>query len=69
MHRLYSKHVVANVTGMAVTYADWLIRAGRVAEGERVLEWAEKFEPKTELGPVHTQRIAELRAAAKKRAR
>jgi len=69
VHRLYSKHVVANVTGMAVTYADWLIRAGRVAEGERVLEWAEKFEPKTELGPVHTQRIAELRAAAKKRAR
>jgi hypothetical protein len=52
-----------------VTYADWVIRAGRVAEGERVLEWVEKFEPKTELGPVFTQRIAELRAAEKQRGR
>jgi hypothetical protein len=69
VHRLYSKQVVANVTGMAVTYADWMIRVGRVADGERVLEWAEKFEPKTELGPVFTQRIAELREAAKKQAR
>ncbi len=64
VHRVYSKRVARTVTGTALTYAEWLIRAGRIAEGERVLDWADRFEARTELGPSFTSEIAELRAAA-----
>ena len=67
VHHVYSKRVVRTVTGTGLTYAEWLIRAGRTDEAEEVLEWAQRFELRTELGPSLTREIANLRAAAAKR--
>ncbi|MFH1680136.1 MAG: tetratricopeptide repeat protein [Candidatus Eisenbacteria bacterium] len=61
---LYTKRLAANVTEAALEYADVLIRAGRLAEAREILDWAETFESRTELGAVSGDRIAELRAAA-----
>ena len=61
---LYTKEIAKNVTYAALSYAEEMIGEGRLKVTEKTLDWAEKFERRTELGPVYTRRIAELRDAA-----
>ncbi|MGB6648149.1 MAG: tetratricopeptide repeat protein [Bacteroidota bacterium] len=61
---LYTKEIAKNITFSALSYAEEMIGEGKLKAAEKTLDWAEKFERKTELGPVYTRRIAELRDAA-----
>jgi len=60
---LYTKEIVKNVTAAALFYAEEMIGEGKLKVAEKSLTWAEEFERRTELGPVYTRRIAELRDA------
>jgi hypothetical protein len=55
---------VKNVTAAAVTYSTWLINAKMFNDAKYWLSWAENLERQSELGPVFTGKIAELRKAA-----
>ena len=64
IRRIYSRNVVKNVTAAAVAYSTWLIKANKFSDARQWLSWAENLERQTELGPVFTGKIAELRKAA-----
>ena len=64
IRRIHTKNVVKNVTAAAVTYSTWLINAKKFNDAKYWLSWAENLERQTELGPVFTGKIAELRKAA-----
>ncbi len=57
----YTKRLAPNVSEAAVFYAEELIKAERFDDAATALDWAERFENATEMGPVFTERIAELR--------
>jgi len=61
---LYTKRLAMNVTEAAFAYGAELIKAKRFADALRVLSWAEDFEETTELGPVYTEQISQLKEAA-----
>ena len=62
---VYSNRLVENVTAAALRHSQALIEAGRASEAYKMLTWAERFEKKTELGPVSTEHIQKLKEAAK----
>jgi tetratricopeptide (TPR) repeat protein len=61
---LYTKEIARDVTYAALALAEEMIGEGKLKMAEKTLNWAEEFEKRTELGPVYTRRIAELRDAA-----
>jgi tetratricopeptide (TPR) repeat protein len=61
IRRMYTKNLVRNVTETALVYAESLLKAKRIAEANRWIGWADELDRKAELGPVFTQRIAQLR--------
>lgn len=67
IRRLYTKYIVKNVTQAALVYSQEMIKAKKFKDAKRMLSWAEAFERKTELGPVYTEQITQLKAAAEKR--
>jgi tetratricopeptide (TPR) repeat protein len=66
IRRYYTKGIAGIVFEMALTYSKELIKARRDVEAERTLQWLENFEKKTELGPVSTEEILQLRNVIKK---
>lgn len=64
VRQAYTKGIARNITATALTYSDLLIKSGRFSEGQTWLNWAEKFEKKTEFGPAFTEQIARLKEAA-----
>jgi hypothetical protein len=58
---IYTKELVRNITLMALAYSESLIRAKQYAKADGILNWVETFEKKTELGPVYSERISELK--------
>lgn len=66
IRRLYTKNVVRNVTATALTYTEQLIEAKRLSEAGRWVNWTEEVERNTELGPVSTERVAQLKGALSK---
>jgi tetratricopeptide (TPR) repeat protein len=58
---IYTKRLAGNITHMALEYAEELLKTGNFNRAEVILKWAEKFENITELGPVNSGRISELR--------
>jgi tetratricopeptide (TPR) repeat protein len=67
VRRVFTNQLVENITAAALVYSESLIEAGRIADAKDMLDWAEKFEKKTEHGPTFTDRIAELKAECRKR--
>jgi hypothetical protein len=61
---LYTKEIARDVTYAGLALAEEMIGAGKLKMAEKTLQWAEEFEKKTELGPVYSRRIGELRDAA-----
>ena len=61
---LYIKHIAKNITQAAIIYSEEMIKARKFEEAERMLNWAEAFENRTELGPVFTEEIAQLKKEA-----
>lgn len=58
---VHTAEIVKNITAAALRYCEDLIQAGRASEALEMLQWVEEFESKTELGPVSTKEIQELR--------
>ncbi len=58
---MYTKYLANNITAMAITLGDELIKSERFNEALVTLDWAEEFERSNELGPVFTDRIAYLK--------
>jgi len=58
---LYTKGIASNVTEAAVVYGEVLIREGKLAEAEKILNRAEDFEKMTEQGSVFMEQIRLLR--------
>ena len=67
VRKLYTKHIVKNVTQAAIVYSEEMINAKNFREALRILSWAEDFEKKTELGPVHAEQLSQLKAEAEGR--
>ena len=64
---MHTNEIVTNITAAAMRYSQALIESGRASEALEMLSWAEKFEAKTELGPVSAKGIAELKKVAKEK--
>jgi tetratricopeptide (TPR) repeat protein len=64
VRRLYTKDIIKNVTLAALAYGNEMIKSENFTEAKRILRWAEEFEKKTELGPVFTLQISQLKEAA-----
>jgi hypothetical protein len=62
VRRVYTKYLAKNITYSAIVYSQNMIDAGHLNEAARMLNWAEGFEKKTELGPVYTEQISQLKA-------
>lgn len=65
VRRAYTNRLVNNIAAVALNYCKDLIKAGRTTEALKMLQWVEEFEGKTELGPVSTREIEELRGDAR----
>jgi hypothetical protein len=61
IRRVYTKNIVRNVTETAILYGESLLKANRLPEASRWANWAEGLDRKSELGPVLTERIAQLK--------
>ena len=61
IRRLYTKYGAKNITRSALVFSEELIEAKKAAEAMKILNWAEEFERRTELGPVFTEEIARLK--------
>ncbi len=57
----HTNKLAGNITFMALRYVEELIRSGNMDDAREILDWTEEFENTTELGPVMTERISELR--------
>jgi hypothetical protein len=66
VRRTQTKRLAANVTAMAIAYAEALINGSDTSRAMQVLSWAREFEAMTELRPVFTERISDLEAAARR---
>jgi len=64
---MHTNKIVTNITAAAMRYSQALIESGRASEALEMLSWTEKFEAKTELGPVAAELIAELKKVAKEK--
>ena len=62
---LYTKRLAMNVTKAALVYSEELIRAKEFNDAVKILDWADDFEKTTDLGSVFTERISQLRDAAR----
>ncbi len=62
-----SNRLVENVTAAALRYSQVLIESERPEEALEMLEWAEKFESKTESGPAFAEKIEELKEIARQK--
>jgi tetratricopeptide (TPR) repeat protein len=60
IRRMYTKNIVRNVTETAVLYGESLLKAKRLPDAIRWANWADELDRKAELGPVFTERIAQL---------
>jgi len=58
---MYTKNIVQNVTLTATLYGELLLEAKRVPETNRWANWADELDRVAELGPVFTERIAQLK--------
>lgn len=61
VRRFYNKRIVINLYNMVLCYVKEIIKSKRFKEAENMLCWLEAFEKKTELGPVSTNEIVQLR--------
>jgi hypothetical protein len=61
IRRVYTKNIVRNVTETAILYGESLLKANRLPEANRWANWADELDTKAELGPVFTERIAQLK--------
>ncbi len=61
IRRRYTKNIVQNVTLTAVLYGELLLEANRIAEANHWTIWADELDKTAELGPVFTERIAQLK--------
>ncbi len=61
VRRFYTKGVVGILFQIALTYSEELIKANRIDESEKTLEWLESFEKKTEAGEICKEEIDRLR--------
>ncbi len=59
-----SNRIVANITDLALSYCKALLESKRASEAFKMLTWAEQFEHKTELGPIFTEDIEQLKKIA-----
>jgi tetratricopeptide (TPR) repeat protein len=61
IRRMYTKNIVRNVTETAILYCESLLKAGQLPAANRWTNWADELDKKAELGPVFTERIAQLK--------
>lgn len=61
IRRMYTKNLVRNVTETAIVCGELLLGAKRLSEVKRWADWADELDKKVELGPVFTERIAQLK--------
>lgn len=59
-----SNRIVTNITDLALKYSKALLESKRASEAFKMLTWAEQFEHKTELGPVFSEQIEQLKDLA-----
>lgn len=59
-----SNRIAVNVTELALGYSNTLLQSGRASEAYKMLCWAEQFENRTELGPVFSEQIEQLKQEA-----
>jgi len=69
IRRYYTKEIVQVLFQIALTYSEALVKAKRLDEAEKTLQWLESFEKNTELGRVSIGEIARLRDAIKQHSR
>jgi hypothetical protein len=61
IRRVYTKNIARNVTETVTLYGESLLKANRLPEANRWANWADELDTKAELGPVFTERIAQLK--------
>jgi len=61
VRRVGTGQLVKNITAAALRYSEALLDSGRRDEARKMLEWAQRFEKTTELGPQFGERIEQLR--------
>ncbi|KPK95728.1 hypothetical protein AMJ80_03885 [bacterium SM23_31] len=64
VRRMGTDRIVTNITVLAVRYSAALMKSGRFSEAYKIADWAEKFERKTKAGPLHAEKIKELKKEA-----
>jgi hypothetical protein len=69
IRRMYTKNLVRNVTETAIVCSESLLGANRISEANRWANWADELDKKAELGPVFTERIAQLKESLAKTTR
>jgi tetratricopeptide (TPR) repeat protein len=67
VRRAHTNRLVTNIAAVALHYSQGLIQAGRTSEALEMLRWVEEFESKTEIDPVFTKQIQELRENARRK--
>ena len=61
IRRMYTKNLVRNVTEVAIMCSEMLLRSKRISDANHWVQWADELERNTELGPVFSERIAQLK--------
>jgi len=69
IRRMYTKNLVRNVTETAIGCGELLLGARQISEANRWASWADELDRNAELGPVFTERIAQLKEGIAKATR